>query len=239
LLRAKRNDGFPKLTNEQKSLLQCAALIGSNHHHAPFDGEDFQMFEKGLPRANTAGFNQTSVSKLPLETCETFNRARGHNKNDKDFSVPDPSSTWFVRPGANANFLLLGPMPTGKVQPEFVERLHAVGQWMAKNGDTVYGTRGGPIAPRSWGASTQKGNNIYVRVLDCKGEYLALPELPGDQGSASVRHEGKTGSEGLERWPAAPAAQRHPRSDRHDRGTGTNQGVLVGNHGWLPHAANV
>ena len=29
--------------------LQPAALVGSNHHHAPFDGEDFQMFEKDLP----------------------------------------------------------------------------------------------------------------------------------------------------------------------------------------------
>jgi alpha-L-fucosidase len=161
--------------------LQPAALIGSNHHHAPFDGEDFQMFEKDLPGANTAGFNQTSISTLPLETCETLNGAWGYNKNDKNFkSVPDLVHYLVRAAGANANFLLnIGPMPTGKVQPEFVERLHAVGQWMAKNGDTVYGTRGGPIAPRSWGASTQKGNNIYLHVLDWKDEYLALPELPG------------------------------------------------------------
>jgi alpha-L-fucosidase len=65
------------------------------------------------------------------------------------------------------------------VQPEFVERLHQMGQWTAKNGETVYGTRGGPIAPRSWGVSTQKGNTIYLHVLDWKDEYLALPELPG------------------------------------------------------------
>ena len=29
--------------------LQPAALVGSNHHRKPFDGEDFQMFEKDLP----------------------------------------------------------------------------------------------------------------------------------------------------------------------------------------------
>ena len=29
--------------------LQPAALVGSNHHLKPFDGEDFQMFEKDLP----------------------------------------------------------------------------------------------------------------------------------------------------------------------------------------------
>ena len=42
-----------------------------------------------------------------------------------------------------------GPMPTGRIQPEFVQRLGEVGKWMEKNGESVYGTRGGPLAPRS------------------------------------------------------------------------------------------
>jgi alpha-L-fucosidase len=161
--------------------LQPAALIGSNHHHAPFDGEDFQMFEKDLPGANTAGFNQTSISQLPLETCETVNGAWGYNKTDKNFKSVPALIHYLVRAaGSNANFLLnIGPMPTGQVQPEFVERLRAMGQWLEKNGDTVYGTRGGPITPRSWGVSTQKGNEIFLHVLDWSDEYLALPEVPG------------------------------------------------------------
>jgi alpha-L-fucosidase len=165
--------------------LQPAALIGSNHHHAPFDGEDFQMFEKDLPGANTAGFNQTSISALPLETCETVNGAWGYNASDKKFKGVPELIHYLVRAaGSNANFLLnIGPMPTGRVQPEFVERLHAIGEWMQKNGDTIYGTRGGPITPRSWGVSTQKGQDIFVHVLDWKDEYLALPELPGVKGA--------------------------------------------------------
>ncbi|NIR43647.1 MAG: alpha-L-fucosidase, partial [Gemmatimonadetes bacterium] len=43
--------------------LQPQALIGSNHHMTPFPGEDFQMFEKDLPGANTAGFNTTEISQ--------------------------------------------------------------------------------------------------------------------------------------------------------------------------------
>jgi alpha-L-fucosidase len=161
--------------------LQPAALIGSNHHHAPFDGEDFQMFEKDLPGANTAGFNQTSISQLPLETCETVNGAWGYNKTDKNFKSVPALIHYLVRAaGSNANFLLnIGPMPTGQVQPEFVERLRAMGQWLGKNGETIYGTRGGPITPRSWGVSTQKGNEIFLHVLDWSDEYLALPDVPG------------------------------------------------------------
>ena len=53
---------------------QDGALIGSNHHKAPFPGEDFQMFERDLPGENTMGFNQTgTISELPLEMCETMN----------------------------------------------------------------------------------------------------------------------------------------------------------------------
>jgi alpha-L-fucosidase len=165
--------------------LQPAALIGSNHHHAPYDGEDFQMFEKDLPGANTAGFNQTSISKLPLETCETINGAWGYNQSDKNFKSVPTLIHYLVRAaGANANFLLnIGPMATGQVQPDFVERLHAIGLWMQKNGETIYGTRGGPITPRSWGVSTQKGDTVYLHVLDWKDEYLALPQLPGITGA--------------------------------------------------------
>ncbi|HEV3207825.1 MAG TPA: alpha-L-fucosidase [Terriglobales bacterium] len=165
--------------------LQPAALIGSNHHQAPIDGEDFQMFEKDLPGANTAGFNTTKIGKLPLETCETVNGAWGYNKSDKNFKSVSVLIHYLVRAaGANANFLLnIGPMSSGQVQPEFVERLHALGDWMGKNGDTIHGTRGGPITPRSWGVSTQKGDKIYLHVLDWQDEYLALPTVAGIRGA--------------------------------------------------------
>jgi alpha-L-fucosidase len=160
--------------------LQPAALVGNNHHRAPFDGEDFQMFEKDLPGANTAGFNEHSqIGKLPLETCETINVAWGYNAKDKKFKSTKQLIQYLVRAaGFNANFLLnIGPMPTGQIQPEFVERLREMGAWMAKNGESVYGTRGGPVTPRPWGVTTQKGAKIYVHVLDWNDELLALPKL--------------------------------------------------------------
>jgi alpha-L-fucosidase len=139
------------------------------------------MFEKDLPGANTAGFNVAKIGSLPLETCETINGAWGYNKSDQNFKSVPALIHYLVRAaGSNANFLLnIGPMPTGQVQPEFVERLHAVGEWTKKNADTIYRTRGGPITPRSWGVSTQKGNKVYLHVLDWQDEYLALPPVAG------------------------------------------------------------
>ena len=148
--------------------LQPRALVGSNHHHWPFPGEDFQMFEKDLPGANTAGFNQTRISELPLETCETINTSWGFNLRDQSYKSTRDLVQQLVRAaGMNANFLLnVGPMPNGRIQPEFVDRLREIGGWLAKHGEAIYGTRGGPVPPRPWGVTTQKGNTVYVHVLD-------------------------------------------------------------------------
>jgi alpha-L-fucosidase len=175
--------------------LQPGALIGNNHHRRPFPGEDFQMFEKDLPGHNTAGFNQdAAISDLPLETCETINQAWGFNINDGNYKSTRELIHYLVRAaGYNANLLLnVGPMPNGKIQPEFITRLREMGQWLAKNGESIYGTRGGPIAPRAWGVTTQKGNRVYVHILDWPDSALLLPRLPKPVKSATfLKDRGK------------------------------------------------
>ena len=168
--------------------LQPQALIGSNHHKAPFPGEDFQMFEKDLPGANTAGFNTTEVSQLPLETAETINRSWGFSITDRSYKSTAELVKYLVRAaGSNANFLLnVGPMPNGKIQPEFVTRLREMGTWLEEYGESIYGTRGGPLDPAPWGVTTQRANTVYVHVLDWNAPVLALPELPGRVRSARV-----------------------------------------------------
>jgi alpha-L-fucosidase len=166
--------------------LQSAALIGNNHHRKPFDGEDFQMFEKDLPGQKTAEFNtQSEIGQLPLESCDTINKAWGYNSRDKQFKSTKDLIHYLVRAaGYNANFLLnVGPMPNGKIQPEFAERLRGVGQWLGKNGESIHGTRGGPLPPSSWGVTTQKPGKIYLHVLDWNDELLAMSKLPKVSGA--------------------------------------------------------
>ncbi len=173
--------------------LQPSALVGSNHHLKPFDGEDFQMFEKDLPGSKTAEFNAKSeIGNLPLETCDTINGAWGYNAGDKRFKTSTQLIQYVVKAaGNNANFLLnVGPMPTGKIQPEFIERLHTMGDWLRKNGESIYGTRGGPVKPRPWGVTTQKAGKIYVHIFDWPDEILALPKLANVR-SAAILNNGK------------------------------------------------
>jgi alpha-L-fucosidase len=173
--------------------LQPATLVGSNHHLKPFPGEDFQMFEKDLPGQKTASFNaESEVGELPLETCETINGAWGYNANDKRFKSTKDLIHYLVKAaGYNANFLLnIGPMPNGKIQPEFEDRLKQVGAWLEKNGDTIYGTRGGPLTPRPWGVTTRKGNKVYLHILNWPDPVLAMPKMPKKVKSATFFKDG-------------------------------------------------
>jgi alpha-L-fucosidase len=69
----------------------------------------------------------------------------------------------------------VGPRPDGTIQPEFVKRLAEVGEWLKAKGETIHGTRGGPLPPRPWGVTTQKGDRVFVHVLDWQDAVLALP----------------------------------------------------------------
>lgn len=162
--------------------LQPGALIGSNHHKAPFPGEDFQMFERDLPGENTMGFNQTgTISELPLEMCETMNGSWGFNIKDKDYkSSKRLIQTMVKAAGYGANFLLnTGPMPNGEIQHENIDTLMVMGQWLEKYGETIYKTRKGPLEPADWGATTVgKDGTIYLHLMDIKNENLLIPSLP-------------------------------------------------------------
>lgn len=148
--------------------LQPQCLITNNHHQAVIPGEDFQSFEQDLPGNNTAGFGKAPIAALPLETCETMNNTWGFNITDRNYkSTKKLIHTLVLAAAHNANLLLnVGPMPNGLIQPEFTDTLQKIGQWMQINGETIYGTRGGVIAPKAWGGITQKGKNMYVHLLN-------------------------------------------------------------------------
>jgi alpha-L-fucosidase len=173
--------------------LKPAALIGSNHHRRPFPGEDFQMFEKDLPGHNTAGFNeQSEIGNLPLEYCDTISGAWGFNINDRGYKDTKALVHMLARAaGYNSNLLLnVGPMPDGRIQPEFVERLREVGGWLRLHGESIYGTRGGPISPRPWGVTTRRDNMVYVHVLDWPDEAILVPPLGAAVKSAKLLKTG-------------------------------------------------
>ncbi len=149
--------------------LQPQCMIGNNHHLTPFAGEDFQMFERDLPGENKSGLSfQQASDRLPLETCETMNGSWGFNITDTSYKSAKKIIHYLINAAArNANLLLnVGPMPNGKIQPEFTDTLQATGQWLQQNGTTIYGTRGNLVAPQSWGVVTGKNKTWYAHIIN-------------------------------------------------------------------------
>ncbi len=163
--------------------IQPGCMIINNHHIAPLEGEDGQTFEKDLPGQNQSGFSSTStVGQLPLETCETMNHTWGYSITDKDYKSEKELIHYLIKAaGNNANLLMnVGPRPNGEFPDIAIQRYIAMGEWLKEYGETIYETRGGFVEPCDWGVTTQKGNILYVHILNKDDETLYLPILDKD-----------------------------------------------------------
>jgi len=52
-----------------------------------------------------------------------------------------------------------------------------MGAWLAKHGDSIYATRGGPFRNGEWGGATYNDKTIYLHIFQWKGDTLELPPL--------------------------------------------------------------
>jgi alpha-L-fucosidase len=73
--------------------------------------------------------------------------------------------------------LNIGPLPNGEIQTAFTDRLDTMGNWLKKNGYTIYGTHAGYMRPQAWGAITEKGNRVYLHVFKTDGDkfFVKIP----------------------------------------------------------------
>jgi alpha-L-fucosidase len=133
----------------------------------------------------------------PWESCMTVS---AHNQwawggaNDGVKSTAACLEMLIRAAGGDGNVLLnVGPRPDGGIDPEQANRLKDVGEWLAKNGESIYETRGGPWKPTASFASTRKGNNIFLHVMRSEKGRIELPALPAKIKSASLLHGGKVG----------------------------------------------
>lgn len=156
--------------------IQPTCLIGNNHHIAPINGEDFQMFERDLPGENKAGLSGQAISHLPLEACQTMNGMWGYKVSDIDYKSTNQLIELLVRSAAKGSNLLLniGPQPNGELPALALDRLQGIGKWMQKYGATIYETMAGNVPEYTWGVSTSKGKKTYLHVLKQDAEIISF-----------------------------------------------------------------
>jgi alpha-L-fucosidase len=102
------------------------------------------------------------------ETCMTINNTWAFNKNDHEYKSVRTLIRGLVEVASRGGNLLLnvGPQPDGQIQPEFQERLKAIGAWLALNGQSIYGTTYGPVQNATGLRTTAGPKSIYVHLFD-------------------------------------------------------------------------
>jgi len=131
----------------------------------------------------------------PWETCMTLGTQWSWKPNDEIKTASEVIGILARCAGGDGNLLLdVGPMPDGRIEPRQVEVLKQVGAWLVKNGESIYGTRGGPYKPSEYGACTRTGKTIYLHVLNWpESGTVKLPSLPAKVVSSTLLAGGSAG----------------------------------------------
>ncbi len=139
-------------------------------------GGDFGTPEQTIPATGLPG--------LDWETCMTMNDHWGYNALDKNFkSTKDLLQKLADIASKGGNFLLnVGPTAEGNFPKESIDRLAAIGKWIKKNGESIYGTQASPFKDLAWGRCTQKslegGTRLFLHVFDWPEDgKLIIPSL--------------------------------------------------------------
>jgi alpha-L-fucosidase len=157
---------------------------------------DYQTPEQFIPNAiPTKGvrfattdthLRQESETEIPApedfqlwETCMTINKTWAYNANDREYK----SAEFLIRSlvevaSRGGNFLLnVGPQPDGLIQPEFQQRLRTIGDWLAVNGESIYGTTYGPVQNVKSVRSTAKRGKVFLHIFDWPSSPLEISGL--------------------------------------------------------------
>lgn len=126
------------------------------------------------------------------ETPATINDTWGYKQDDHDWkSAEDLIRKLVDIVSKGGNYLLnVGPTAGGVIPRPSVERLEAVGRWLATNGEAVYGTRPGPLQALPWARTTAKPGTVYLHVFDWPpGGTIEIPRLGAAVTRASLLTE--------------------------------------------------
>jgi alpha-L-fucosidase len=123
---------------------------------------------------------EQSVPPEPLdgkwETCMTMNRTWGFHPGDEEYKSPHRLVHTLCETVAKGGNLLLNVSPRGDgtLPPEQLDRLAAVGAWMARNGEAIHDTTPGLEPWQFYGPSTRKGDRLFAFLLMKPYETVAI-----------------------------------------------------------------
>jgi alpha-L-fucosidase len=149
-------------------------MQGFNRQDREYSG-DFGTPEQQIPPSGLPG--------VDWESCMTMNDTWGYKFYDDNWK----STATIIRnlvdtSSKGGNYLLnVGPTAEGRIPQPSVDRLAAVGRWLAVNGEAIYGSGPSPFSAQlPFGRATSKPGRIYLHVFDWPaGGQLRIPSTAG------------------------------------------------------------
>jgi alpha-L-fucosidase len=131
---------------------------------------DFRTPEQEIPA--------TGWPDVDWESCITMNDNWGFNSHDHNFKSLARLIELLVETASKGGNLLLniGPKSDGTFPDESVERLEAIGRWMAVNGSAIHGTTASRFAHAPF-RSTSKANQLNLFISNWTADGLPVPGL--------------------------------------------------------------
>jgi len=175
--------------NRRWRKLQPDILI-NNRSNTP---EDFGTPEQYIP---PTGVTDEHGNPILWENCITMTSSWwGYDKTEKVFK----SVEWLIRTfvdivSKGGNLLLnVGPKPDGTIQREFAVRLEAMGKWLDKHGEAIYGTTASPFPRLPYDfRATLKSNRLYYFVFNWPQDgVVRVPGLKSEVKKATLVAKGR------------------------------------------------
>lgn len=161
---------------EMARLHQPGLIVVDRTVHGPF--ENYRTPEQTVPSA---------VLPYPWETNLTITQSWGHTFHPRYKGTGELIHTLIDVVSKGGNFLLnVAPTPEGTFEEEAYRRLSEIGDWMAVNGEGIYGTQS--FSPFGEGESirftrSKAGDTVYVFSLEWPGSVLELESVTAREGS--------------------------------------------------------
>jgi len=147
---------FIDLVHELQPECLINGRVGNYSHELLGDYQN--MNDNGMPAGGMDEY---------WETPQTLNGTWGYSKFDQEWKTPANVIQRMVEiVSKGGNYLLnIGPMADGAIPAPSVAVLEKVGEWMRRNGDSIYGTAACPVGQFPWGRCTVKGERVYLHAF--------------------------------------------------------------------------
>ncbi len=135
---------------------------------------DFSTAEEAFGRASKPGRR--------WERCMTMNDHWGYDSSGQRYKSPGQIVQMLVRTVATGGNLLLnvGPESSGIINPASAANLRGAGEWLERNGESIYGAGRSHSIYYDNVYATAKGDKVYIHIFDwepgslCDFPYLGI-----------------------------------------------------------------